>query len=246
MSAYGEGFVIVDQSPGLLDMSVIRNTSTKIMLNLPDYSDRELVGKSIGLNEEQINELGRLKTGVGVLYQKGWLEPVLCKIDKFEEKTDEKPKGKIRDDSKENVDEEASEALLEAIMTNKISYVEENLKELETLRELIIKSNLKTSIKSKFCCFIKGNNSISYFRKLCFDYFNASSIIEQAKKDHCCNIEDFVGFITSKINLDSKKYNKEQINKILYFIIEEAYCRKIIDNELFSLSSKIIKKEMVF
>ena len=45
MRTYGEGFIIVDQAPGLLDMSAIRNTNTKIILHLPDMSDRELVGR---------------------------------------------------------------------------------------------------------------------------------------------------------------------------------------------------------
>lgn len=54
MRTYGEGFIIADQSPGLLDLAVIRNTNTKIILRLPEYSDRELVGKSANLNEEQI------------------------------------------------------------------------------------------------------------------------------------------------------------------------------------------------
>ncbi len=36
MRTYGEGFVIADQAPGLLDMSVIRNTNTKIIMRLPD------------------------------------------------------------------------------------------------------------------------------------------------------------------------------------------------------------------
>ena len=30
MRTYGEGFIIADQAPGLLDMAVIRNTNTKI------------------------------------------------------------------------------------------------------------------------------------------------------------------------------------------------------------------------
>jgi len=34
MRTYGEGFIIADQAPGLLDMSVIRNTNTKICLRL--------------------------------------------------------------------------------------------------------------------------------------------------------------------------------------------------------------------
>ena len=83
MRAYGEGFVIADQSPGLMDMSVIRNTNTKIILRLPDEGDRLLVGKAAGLSEAQIMELARLECGVAAISQSGWLEPVLCKIDKF-------------------------------------------------------------------------------------------------------------------------------------------------------------------
>ena len=30
MRTYGEGFIIADQAPGLLDLAVIRNTNTKI------------------------------------------------------------------------------------------------------------------------------------------------------------------------------------------------------------------------
>lgn len=83
MRAYGEGFVIVDQAPGLLDESVIRNTNTKIVLRLPDEGDRRLVGKSTLLTDEQMIELGRLRRGIGVIFQNNWLEPVLCQIDHF-------------------------------------------------------------------------------------------------------------------------------------------------------------------
>ncbi|CYW03721.1 ATP-binding protein [Streptococcus suis] len=84
MRTYGEGFIIADQAPGLLDLAVIRNTNTKIILRLPEYSDRELVGKSANLNEEQINELAKLPKGVAAVYQNEWLEPVLCKVAKYD------------------------------------------------------------------------------------------------------------------------------------------------------------------
>lgn len=84
MRTYGEGFIIADQSPGLLDLAVIRNTNTKIILRLPEYSDRELVGKSANLNEEQIKELAKLPKGVAAVYQNEWLEPVLCKVAKYD------------------------------------------------------------------------------------------------------------------------------------------------------------------
>lgn len=82
MRTYGEGFIIADQSPGLLDMSVIRNTNTKIILRLPDKSDRELVGYAAGLDEEQIKELSKLKRGVAAIYQNDWVEPVLVQVNK--------------------------------------------------------------------------------------------------------------------------------------------------------------------
>lgn len=84
MRTYGEGFIIADQSPTMLDKSAISNTSTKIIMSLPNKADREQAAYSIGLNDEQTKEISKLKTGVGVVYQKGWEEPVLCMIEKFE------------------------------------------------------------------------------------------------------------------------------------------------------------------
>lgn len=85
MRTYGEGFIIADQAPGLLDMAAIRNTNTKIIHRLPDLSDRELAGRAANLNDQQIVELARLPKGVAAIYQNDWVEPVLCKIAKAEE-----------------------------------------------------------------------------------------------------------------------------------------------------------------
>ena len=86
MRTYGEGFVIADQAPGLLDPAVIRNTNTKVVFRLPDYDDRLLVGKAENLSEEQINELARLPTGCAAVYQNNWQEAVLCQTRKYDEK----------------------------------------------------------------------------------------------------------------------------------------------------------------
>lgn len=83
MRTYGEGFIIVDQSPGAVDISAIRNTNTKIIMRLPEDSDRKVVGKASGMKEHQIDEIAKLPTGVAVVYQNDWEDPVLCKIGKF-------------------------------------------------------------------------------------------------------------------------------------------------------------------
>ena len=83
MRTYGEGFIIADQSPNALDMSAIRNTNTKIIMRLPDESDRFLSGKSASLSDSQLDELSRLPSGVAAIYQNDWQAPVLCHVRKY-------------------------------------------------------------------------------------------------------------------------------------------------------------------
>ena len=81
MRSYGQGFIIVDQSPSAVDEAAIRNTNTKIIMNLPDGNDREIAVKSMGLtNDGQIAELATLSTGEAVVSQSGWSEEVMAAI----------------------------------------------------------------------------------------------------------------------------------------------------------------------
>lgn len=79
---YGEGFIIVDQSPSSVDIAAIKNTNTKIVLRTPEANDREAVGRSIGLTADQVNEIAKLPSGVAVVYQNDWVDPVLTMIKK--------------------------------------------------------------------------------------------------------------------------------------------------------------------
>lgn len=123
MRTYGEGFIIADQSPGLLDMSVIRNTNTKIVLRLPDRSDRELVGYAAGLNDEQIDELSKLRRGVAAVYQNDWIEPVLVQVNKCE--LDETPydfSAAISGTEKSNIREQLLNLLIQGRVREKLDY----------------------------------------------------------------------------------------------------------------------------
>lgn len=83
---YGEGFIIVDQSPSSVDIAAIKNTNTKIVLRTPEANDREAIGRSIGLTEDQVNEIAKLPGGVAVVYQNDWITPVLTLINKADVK----------------------------------------------------------------------------------------------------------------------------------------------------------------
>lgn len=86
MRTYGEGFIIIDQSPMAVDTSAIENTATKIIMNTPAKDACEELGSALSLNEEQTSELSRLNVGVAAVFQKGWLSPVLMKIDRWDDR----------------------------------------------------------------------------------------------------------------------------------------------------------------
>lgn len=138
MRSYGEGFIIVDQSPGLMDMSVMRNTNTKIILRLPEAGDREMVGDTMGLTPEQTYEISRFKTGVCAIYQKDWLEPVLCQVDRASSK--EELYTFSKKDDKEN---ERLKTLVEVLVTG-------NKKALNcNPEEIILECSISGSLKKK-------------------------------------------------------------------------------------------------
>ncbi|MBQ9431071.1 MAG: ATP-binding protein [Kiritimatiellae bacterium] len=79
---YGEGFIIVDQSPGAVDVSAIKNTNTKIVMRLPDRNDCETAAGAMGLDEFQTAEIAKLPTAFAVVMQNSWTSAVLCWIGK--------------------------------------------------------------------------------------------------------------------------------------------------------------------
>ncbi len=100
MRTYGEGFMIIDQSPLAVDSSVVENSATKIIMNTPSSDACKELGSALSLNEKQIRELSRLNVGVAAVMQKGWLTPVLMKVgmwnpDKYERGLQYENRGKV-------------------------------------------------------------------------------------------------------------------------------------------------------
>lgn len=240
MRTYGEGFVIADQSPGLLDMSVIRNTNTKIILRLPDFSDRELVGKAAGLNDNQIIELGRLEKGVASITQSDWIEPVLCKIDKFDEKCDWKSEGRI--EPKASIGAGAEKSLLKCIMSREI-YRKSDRVDFQKLRETIISSALDTTVKCEFLEYITidKNKSVSKLRELVFDFFDAGKAFEASRKYD--DIKEWANAVVDNLNPSVKGYSNKQVNLLLALIVNEQALRDVNYMDVFNRFTEIYRKE---
>lgn len=82
---YGEGLIIAEQIPTKLSPDTIKNTSMKIIHRLYSKDDREIIGDSIGLNDEQKTELIYLEPGEAVVFHEGINQPLRVKIENRED-----------------------------------------------------------------------------------------------------------------------------------------------------------------
>lgn len=232
MRTYGEGFIIVDQAPGLLDMSAVRNTNTKIIMRLPDYSDRELVGRAANLNDDQITELAKLPCGVAAVYQNEWIQPVLCKVDEF--KTNNIHFYFIPDEDvfHDRETKKASDSLLECIMNNEI-FRKDDKANIQKLRHLIIKSKLDSTIKTDFMEYIESNKEteISLLRKMMYDFLSAEEAIYSSEKYG--ELTEWANSVVNGLQPSIKNYSKKQINLALALLIYEQIIRDASYNDLY-------------
>lgn len=111
-------------------------------MRLPDDSDRKVAGKASGMKDNQVDEIAKLPTGVAVVYQNDWEEPVLCKIGKYEDEeinfefhqTDNNPV--IVNET--TIKSEVLKLLLKGRITE---YIDANI---DLIEENLVKTNLST------------------------------------------------------------------------------------------------------
>ena len=77
---YGEGLIIADQIPNKLVSDVIKNTNLKIVHRLFAADDRNVIGDTMCLSDEQKDYLPALQAGQAVIYGGGWHAPVHAQI----------------------------------------------------------------------------------------------------------------------------------------------------------------------
>lgn len=233
MRTYGEGFIIADQSPGLLDMSVIRNTNTKIILRLPDFSDRELVGKASGLTDNQIIELAKLEKGVAVISQSDWIEPVLCKIDKYEVNIGilENFSVKKKDSKKVVSTKEIEKSILECIMNKELYRIGDKI-DIKNLRNEVLNSGMSASFICKYIDYISLDNEsvVDGLGAMVYEFFNSEKAISSAKRE--IEVEKWVNRVVDELYPSVKTYNQEQIDLLIGLILNQKAFNDVTYNDM--------------
>ena len=226
MRTYGEGFIIADQAPGLMDMSVIRNTNTKIIMRLPDQGDRDLVGKAANLNEDQITEIAKLPRGVAAIYQNEWVQPVLCMVKKYNGDFDNYEFDGRSNNELIRKDDELSESLLKCIMDKELFQMGDK-EDLRELKNLIVRSRLNSFVKVDFLNYLDSEkeNGLDSLRCLVYDFLKAEEAIEASVQYD--DIHEWVAAVIEKLKPAVVDYSKKQIDLIMALILYEKTIRDV-------------------
>ena len=201
-------------------MAVIRNTNTKIILRLPDLSDRELVGRSASLNDHQILELSRLETGVAAVYQNNWLEPVLCHIHPC--KNDEKPFVFDNIDCKDN-DNEIKEKIIDYVMLPVPKKLEINSNEISKLEKSIYTLQLASDTKVDLMRYLheKNPDNIQKLRsKIIYNIFNSENAMMLSNTEKH-DMNSWYNMMLDKLVPSVETLDRLEQDKILAIITDE-------------------------
>lgn len=242
MRTYGEGFIIADQAPGLMDLSVIRNTNTKIIMRLPDFSDRDLVGKSANLNDDQIIELAKLPKGVAAVYQNEWIQPILCKVEKVEYDSHTFQNTFVGSATPKSFkSDNVKSVILDYLITNWMT--EGKHIDYSSVSELIVNSNISSKIKRLLMEVndSSGDVNLKSIRELVYELLGANQAIEKSKDED--DIRDWVDTVVHNFQLPIESYSKEIINIILALVIEEQQFRDSSYENLFKRFVEVQTKE---
>lgn len=232
MRTYGEGFIIIDQSPTSVDVSAIKNTNTKIIMRLPDQNDCIAVGKAAALNESQTNEIAKLSTGSAVVIQNNWLEPVLTQIDKCSNEYNGKEL---------YVTQNQIIKLRGAIVKELYRQFINSKYNLDKIIKIIDRCDITNDKKNEYILFIKNIYSILPFN-ISVKYF--SEVITNLIG--CKNLFDIIPISLKKVDLiDKDQLSSDEINIInnwydKFFKYLENYAEFNDDNIKRELSKYLI------
>lgn len=209
MRTYGESFVIVDQSPTSVHSAAIKNTNTKIIMRLPDGDDRRIAGKSAALKDNEIDELAKLATGVAVVYQNDWLQPVMCKVKMSQQ--DRKPYIPAPDRKQSIECSIPTNDLLKLLLKGGLSKQEEP--DVIAIREGVEMANIPVA------------NKIKYLKLL--NEYEDTGKLEIWKDDHfkelCALVVNLLGVEKKVVDFAKRASSFEELNYLLSEMLNSMF-----------------------
>lgn len=218
---YGEGFIIVDQAPNLLDTAAIRNTNTKIVLRLPEGTDRMITGAAMALKDPQIQELSKLPTGIAAVYQNDWQEAALCSLPLHTMEETEACAGVSA--ALKQRRRELEDSVLHLLFQRNL--------DLETLDELkckVLRTNVSAKIRKDIIQNLETRNSVYEWAVADFikKNYSLAELYNGTENEKWKTLEQLNEIMVANLKPEFEGFSDEEMLKVMYYV-----CR--IQHELY-------------
>ena len=207
---YGESLIIADQIPAKLTPEVLKNTNTKIVHKLFASDDKETMGNTMALSNEQKDFLSFLDTGRVIIFSQGWEKSLQVQVTR---ETDTSKKISLNND---------------LIRSKAIEYYCNNYRK-GIYKSLKYFDGIPTEQD-----FVKHLNYEQYFRKLIEYYLKAfnSYVLSSTFKDIVCKLEEVLSIEKQACYIRDCVYyhdsNDRKLNAICSLLLDAKNDRKDI------------------
>jgi hypothetical protein len=94
--AYGQGVLVAEQIPSKLAPDVLKNTNLKIVHRLIAQDDRQSIGQTMNLSQDQQTHLGILTPGMAAVYAEGADHAYLVRMENYKRKISPLPDSALK------------------------------------------------------------------------------------------------------------------------------------------------------
>ena len=169
---YGESLIIADQIPNKLTPEVLKNTNTKIVQRLFAKDDKDTIGSTMSLTEEQCDYLSSLRIGNAIMFSGNWPKAVQVAIT-YDKRTKE-----VQVDE-QKLSQTAFELYAKQYRRGIFDYAEllETEPDVETMKELMrLPGKLYMEFKKIVSLKANGRNDVETLAIVC-EKFGAAKIL---------------------------------------------------------------------
>ena len=207
---YGECLIIADQIPNKLTSDVLKNTNTKIVHRLFAKDDKDSIGNTMALDEEQKDFLSSLETGRAIMFSQSanpdeeghksvkWNKPIQIKVCRTKDNdTERKPTSKdaLRKDCLHFY---ASQLLQKALDDSTLEVFANEILNCNLAENFYCYMNLdnkdmhKNSLLQSVNALLESNIPVDYLTKYICQMFYAKSNMLSQEKQRIKHLEDIL------------------------------------------------------
>ncbi len=213
--SYGQGILIADQIPTKLASDTLKNTNLKIVHRTVMEEDRQAVGKSMNMTDEQIEHLSALNRGCAAVYSEGDNRPKLVKMPLVKNKYDF-TRTQVIEKIKKVIEQDIGEYSIKYNKLSSCSYCRNKCNSYSIIEKCLNDNKLASEDFDRFSSVLKEYNFSENALKSCLSYVEDTWNIKMSLHEKLC----LLGYILNYSDLTLA----QQKEVIIKYIKMEGIC----------------------